>query len=38
MIILGAGGGVIQAANQAAVENKRFDAIVKYFDFRAQER
>ncbi len=33
MIILGVGGGVIQAANPAAVEIKRFDAIIKYFDY-----
>jgi len=33
MIISGTGGGVMQAVDQAHGENKRFNAIAKYFDY-----
>ena len=33
MIISGVGDGVMQAANEEVFENKRFDAIAKYFDY-----
>ena len=32
MIISGAGGREMQAANEEAADNKRFDTIAKYFD------
>ena len=38
MIISGAGGGVMQATIEEAGENKRFDAIAKYFDYSSKER
>ena len=32
MIISGAGGRIMQATNEEAADNKRFDTIAKYFD------